>query len=48
MFAGAVRREDGELKSWKSFESQELVDDSLMVIKQDIKLFRSQTDTSMD
>lgn len=38
MFAGAVRREDGELKSWKSFESQELVDDSLMVIKQDIKL----------
>lgn len=38
MFAGAVRREDGELKSWKSFESQELVDESLMVIKQDIKL----------
>ena len=33
MFAGAVRREDGELKSWKSFESQELVDESLMVIK---------------
>ncbi len=38
MFAGAVRREDGELKSWKSFESQGLVNESLMVIKQDIKL----------
>ena len=30
MFAGAVRREDGELKSWKSFESQELVDESVI------------------
>lgn len=38
MFAGAVRREDGELRSWKTFESRELADESLMVIKQDIKL----------
>ncbi len=38
MFAGAVRTEDGELKSWKAFKSQNLVDESLMVIKQDIKL----------
>lgn len=38
MFAGAVRTEDGELKSWKAFKSQDLVDKSLMVIKQDIKL----------
>lgn len=38
MFAGAVREENGELKSWKAFETQDLVDNSLMVIKQDIKL----------
>lgn len=38
MFAGAVREDNGELKSWKAFETQDLVDNSLMVIKQDIKL----------
>lgn len=38
MFAGAIRKENGELNSWKNFECQDLVDKSLMVIKQDIKL----------
>lgn len=38
MFAGAERREDGELKGWKEFSSQELIDKSIFVVKQDIKL----------
>lgn len=38
MFAGAERREDGELKGWKEFSSQDLVDKSIFVVKQDIKL----------
>lgn len=41
MFMGAEKREDGELKSWKAFKTQEIVDRSLMVVKQDIKLLGS-------
>lgn len=40
MFMGAELREDGELTSWKEFESQELVDRSVMTVKQDIRLLK--------
>lgn len=38
MFMGAESKDDGELKSWKSFSSQERIDRSLFVVKQDVKL----------
>jgi len=38
MFMGAEKEKNGELKSWKSFSSQELTDRSLFTVKQDIKL----------
>lgn len=40
MFMGAELREDGELISWKEFESQELVNRSVMTVKQDIRLLK--------
>lgn len=40
MFMGAELREDGELKSWKSFESQEIMDRSVLTVKQDIRLLK--------
>lgn len=40
MFAGAERREDGELKSWKFFEAEDLIDRSLFAVKQDVKLLK--------
>ena len=38
MFMGAEIIDDGELKSWKSFSSQERIDRSLFVVIQDVKL----------
>lgn len=38
MFMGAEKRDDGELRSWKSFSSQELIERGVFVIKQDVKL----------
>lgn len=38
MAMGGEHTEDGELKSWKAFSGQELVDRSLMAVRQDIKL----------
>lgn len=40
MFMGADLREDGELKSWKAFESQEIMDRSVLTVKQDIRLLK--------
>lgn len=40
MFMGAELREDGELKSWKAFESQEIMDRSVLTVKQDIRLLK--------
>lgn len=40
MFMGAELREDGELKSWKEFESQELINRSVFAVKQDIRLLK--------
>jgi 3-oxoacyl-[acyl-carrier-protein] synthase-3 len=40
MFMGAELREDGELKSWKEFESQELINRSVFTVKQDIRLLK--------
>ena len=40
MFMGAELREDGELKSWKEFDSRELVNRSVMTVKQDIRLLK--------
>ena len=40
MFMGAELREDGELKSWKEFESQELLYRSVLTVKQDIRLLK--------
>ncbi|WP_163324829.1 beta-ketoacyl-ACP synthase III [Draconibacterium mangrovi] len=40
MFMGAELREDGELTSWKEFESRELVNRSVMTVKQDIRLLK--------
>lgn len=40
MFMGAELREDGELKGWKEFTSSEIVDRSVMTVKQDIKLLK--------
>lgn len=38
MYMGAEKRTDGELKSWKQFSSQEWLDKSIFVVKQDIRL----------
>lgn len=40
MFMGAELREDGELVSWKEFESQELIKRSVLTVKQDIRLLK--------
>ena len=40
MFMGAELREDGELKSWKEFDSQELINRSVLTVKQDIRLLK--------
>lgn len=40
MFMGADLRDDGELKSWKAFESQEIMDRSVLTVKQDIRLLK--------
>lgn len=40
MFMGAELREDGELKGWKEFTSNEIVDRAVMTVKQDIKLLK--------
>ncbi len=38
MYMGAERKENGELKSWKSFNNLERIEQSLFVVKQDVKL----------
>ncbi|MEN8180364.1 MAG: beta-ketoacyl-ACP synthase III, partial [Pseudomonadota bacterium] len=38
MYAGAEKRDDGSLKSWHQFDQHELIDHSVMSIKQDVKL----------
>lgn len=38
MYAGSEIRPDGELKSWKGFTSQEWLDKSIFVLKQDVRL----------
>lgn len=40
MFMGAELREDGELKSWKEFESKDLLNRSVFTVKQDIRLLK--------
>ncbi len=40
MFMGAELREDGELISWKEFESQKLINRSVLTVKQDIRLLK--------
>ncbi|MFV0269570.1 MAG: beta-ketoacyl-ACP synthase III [Draconibacterium sp.] len=40
MFMGAELRDDGELISWKEFESQELINRSVLTVKQDIRLLK--------
>jgi len=40
MFMGAELREDGELISWKEFESKELINRSVLTVKQDIRLLK--------
>lgn len=40
MLMGAELRPDGELTSWKEFESQELINRSVMTVKQDIRLLK--------
>ncbi|KOH46070.1 beta-ketoacyl-ACP synthase III [Sunxiuqinia dokdonensis] len=40
MFMGAELRGDGELKSWKEFESSDLINRSVFTVKQDIRLLK--------
>ena len=40
MFMGAELRDDGELVSWKEFESSELINRSIFTVKQDIRLLK--------
>lgn len=40
MFMGADLEDNGELKSWKAFESRELLDRSIFSVKQDIRLLK--------
>lgn len=42
MYAGAEKKEDGELASWTNFSSNEWADQSVFSIKQDIKLLDEQ------
>jgi 3-oxoacyl-[acyl-carrier-protein] synthase-3 len=37
-YAGAEKREDGSLKGWQLFDQHELIDHSVLTIKQDVKL----------
>lgn len=38
MYAGATNLEDGSLKGWREFDADEWITDSVMAIKQDVKL----------
>ena len=38
MYAGAVKLEDGEIRGWRDYESNEWLDDSIFCVKQDVKL----------
>lgn len=40
MFMGAELRDDGELKSWKEFESKEIINRSVLTVKQNIRLLK--------
>lgn len=40
MFMGAELRDDGELKSWKDFDSKDLLNRSVFAVKQDIRLLK--------
>jgi 3-oxoacyl-[acyl-carrier-protein] synthase-3 len=40
MFMGAELRSDGELKSWKEFENTELINRSVLTVKQDIRMLK--------
>lgn len=40
MFMGAELREDGKLKGWKEFTENELLERSVLVVKQDIRLLK--------
>lgn len=40
MFMGAELRNDGELKGWKEFSSQDLINRSVLAVKQDIRLLK--------
>ena len=40
MFMGAELREDGELKGWKEFTETELIERSVLVVKQNIRLLK--------
>ncbi|MGV8138169.1 MAG: 3-oxoacyl-[acyl-carrier-protein] synthase III C-terminal domain-containing protein [Mangrovibacterium sp.] len=40
MFMGAELRGDGELVSWKEFESRQLINRSIFTVKQDIRLLK--------
>ena len=38
MYAGAIKQEDGSLKSWQSYSQQEWLSESIFSVKQDVKL----------
>jgi len=38
MYAGAVKRSDGRLEGWRSFDAREGLSTSVMAVKQDVKL----------
>ncbi|CAA0106510.1 3-oxoacyl-[acyl-carrier-protein] synthase 3 [Zhongshania aliphaticivorans] len=38
MYAGAVKNEDGTLTGWQSFSPQQCAENSIMAVKQDVKL----------
>lgn len=38
MYAGAVKQEDGSLRSWKTYTDAERAEQSVMTVKQDVKL----------
>ena len=38
MYAGAVKQDDGQLKSWTRFSAEEVTQQSIMTVKQDVRL----------
>jgi 3-oxoacyl-[acyl-carrier-protein] synthase-3 len=42
MYAGAVKRSDGSLEGWRSFDARQGIESSVMAVKQDVRLLHDE------